>query len=175
MVHYDPFSPEVMADPYPVYRRLRAEAPAYHLEKYDAWALSRFQDIWDASMDNRHYTCLKGTTSAHLLTKVQQVTPMLNNMDPPQHTQLRSAVRRFFSPQALRSLEPTIRSLATGCLDRALERGECDVMGDFASQISVKVACVVTGVPLEDGDLMNSLVWRFFRSEERRVGKEWIT
>jgi cytochrome P450 len=101
---------------------------------------------------------------------VQQVTPMLNNMDPPEHTQLRSAVRRFFSPQALRSLEPTIRSLATACLDRALERGECDVMGDFASQISVKVACVVTGVPLEDGDLMNSLVWRFFARKPGHAG-----
>ena len=170
MVHYDPFSPEVMADPYPVYRRLRDEAPAYYLEEYDAWALSRFQDIWDASMDNKHYTCLKGTTSAHLLTKVQQVTPMLNNMDPPQHTQLRTAVRKHFAPQALRGLEPTIRELARGCLDRAAARGGCDVMADFASQISVKVACIVTGIPIEDGELLNSLVWRFFGREPGHTG-----
>jgi len=162
MLRYDPFSAEVMRDPYPVYKRLRDEAPVYHLEEYDAWALSRFEDVWTASMDNKHFSTARGTTSAHLLTKVQPVTPMLNNMDPPEHTQLRTAVRKHFSPQALRSLEPTIRELATGCLDRAMERGECDVMGDFASQISVKVACIVTGIPLEDGDLMNSLVWRFF-------------
>jgi cytochrome P450 len=169
-LHYDPFSADVMRDPYPVYARLREEAPVYHLEEYDAWALSRFEDVWNASMDNKHFTCAKGTTSAHLLTKVQAVTPMLNNMDPPEHTQLRSAVRRFFSPQALRTLEPTIRSLATACLDRAVERGGCDVMADFASQISVKVACVVTGVPLEDGDLMNSLVWRFFARKPGHPG-----
>jgi cytochrome P450 len=56
MVHYDPFSAEVMADPYPVYRQLREEAPAYYLEEYDAWALSRFGDVWNASMDNKHYS-----------------------------------------------------------------------------------------------------------------------
>jgi cytochrome P450 len=170
MLHYDPFSADVMRDPYPVYARLREEAPVYHLEEYDAWALSRFEDVWNASMDNEHLSCAQGTTSAHLLTRVQPVTPMLNNMDPPEHTQLRSAVRRFFSPQALRNLEPMIRSLATSCLDRALERGECDVMADFASQISVKVACVVTGVPLEDGDLMNRLVWRFFSRKPGHAG-----
>jgi len=170
MLRYDPFAPEQMADPYPMYRRLREEAPACYLEEYDAWALSRFQDIWDASMDNKHYTCAQGTTSAHLLTKVQQVTPMLNNMDPPQHTQLRSAVRKHFAPQALRELETTIRELSRGCLERARERGGCDVMADFASQISVKVACIVTGIPLEDGDLMNSLVWRFFGREPGHTG-----
>ena len=170
MPHYDPFSAEVMRDPYPVYKRLRDEAPVYYLEEYDAWALSRFEDVWAASMDNKHFSTAQGTTSAHLLTKVQPVTPMLNNMDPPEHTQLRTAVRKHFSPQALRGLEPTIRELATGCLDRALERGECDVMGDFASQISVKVACIVTGIPLEDGDLLNSLVWRFFGRQPGMTG-----
>src|SRR4029450_2815501 len=100
MLRYDPFSPEQMADPYPMYRRLREEAPACDLAEYDAWALSRFQDIWNASMDNKHYTCAKGTTSAHLLTKVQQVTPMLNNMDPPQHTQLSAAERKHSPTQA---------------------------------------------------------------------------
>ena len=170
MPHYDPFSAEVMRDPYPVYKRLRDEAPVYYLEEYDAWALSRFEDVWAASMDNKHFSTAQGTTSAHLLTKVQPVTPMLNNMDPPEHTQLRTAVRKHFSPQALRGLEPTIRELATACLDRALERGECDVMGDFASQISVKVACIVTGIPLEDGELMNSLVWRFFGRQPGLTG-----
>ncbi len=165
MVEYNPFAEDVMRDPHPVYKRLRAEAPVYYIEPYDAWALSKFEDIWNASTDNDHYSCASGTTSAHLLTKVQPVTPMLNLMDPPQHTVLRSQVRKHFSPQAIRELEPTIRKLATGCLDAAMERGRIDVMGDFASQISVKVACMVTGIPLEDGDLLNDLVWRFFKRE----------
>ena len=51
MVHYDPFSAEVMEDPFPVYAKLRAEAPVYKLEKYDAWAISRFEDVWTLSSE----------------------------------------------------------------------------------------------------------------------------
>jgi cytochrome P450 len=171
-VHYNPFSAEVMKDPVPIYRRLREEAPVYHIEEYDAWALSRFEDIWNASMDNKHFSAAQGTTSSHLLTKVQPVTPMLNLMDPPEHTRLRSQVRKHFSPQAIRNLEPMIRELAVGCLDAAMDKGEIDVMGELASQISVKVACVVTGIPLEDGDLLNDLVWRFFM---RKPGVDGMT
>src|SRR5262249_46332498 len=69
-----------------------------------------------------------------------------------------------------RELEAMIRELARGCLERAAPRGGCDAMADFASQISVKVACIVTGVPIEDGDLMNSLVWRFFGREPGHTG-----
>ena len=53
---YDPFSEQVIQDPYSIYARLREEAPCYHLEKWDAWALSRFDDIWTASMDADNYS-----------------------------------------------------------------------------------------------------------------------
>ncbi|MGH0037402.1 MAG: cytochrome P450 [Myxococcota bacterium] len=164
MVQYDPFSAEVMNDPHPVYARLREEAPVYHLEKFDAWALSRFEDVWNCSMDRR-FSAARGTTSAHLLTKVQPVTPMLNVMDPPQHTQLRGRMREFFVPSKVRALEPTIRELAAGCLDAARERGRMDVVHDFAAQVATKIACTVNGIPLEDGDLLNDLVQRFFKRE----------
>ena len=165
MVEYHPFSQEVMRDPYPIYAGLREEAPVYHIAEYDAWALSRFEDVWNASLDNEHFSCEQGTTSAHLLTKVQPVTPMLNLMDPPAHTELRSALRPYFAPSRVRALEPLIRRLASECLESGRERGEIDVMGDFSSQVAVKIACTVTGIPLEDGDLLNDLVWRFFKRE----------
>jgi len=171
MVEYNPFSEEVMRDPHPIYARLREEAPVYHIEKFDAWALSRFEDVWNCSMDKR-FSCAKGTTSAHLLTKVQPVTPMLNVMDPPQHTQLRTRMRDFFVPNKVRALEPTIRQLAADCLDAARERGRMDVMGDFASQVATKIACTINGIPIEDGDMLNDLVQRFFK---RQPGVEGMT
>jgi cytochrome P450 len=85
MGDYDPFAPAVMDDPQPVYRRLRDEAPAYYLPKYDAWALSRFADVWECSAHSA-FSAAKGTTPSQVLTKVQLVTPMLNLMDPPEHT-----------------------------------------------------------------------------------------
>ena len=70
MVEYDPFSEEVISgNQYPVYKQLRDEAPAYFLEKYNAWALSRFEDVWNASLDSESMICGKGTTSAQVLTR----------------------------------------------------------------------------------------------------------
>ncbi len=162
MVKYNPFDKDVMNDPHSTYRKLRAEAPVYYIEEFDAWALAKFEDIWKASMDTRHYTAAKGTTSAHLLTKVQPVTPMINMMDPPQHTKLRTAVRHHFTPAAIGKFEPIVREIAVKALDEARERGGLDVMGDMASNVSVTVACLVIGIPLEDAPMMNDLVWRFF-------------
>lgn len=163
MVHYNPFDPEVQrGDTYKVYRQLRDEAPCYYIEEFDAWALSRFHDIWEASQDTEHYTATKGTTSSHVLTKVQPVTPMLNMMDPPEHTQLRKEIRKFFMPSRVRELEPWIRELAVGCLDAKRDAGEIDVIEDFAAQVATKVACEVNGFPKEDGDLLTDLVRRFF-------------
>ena len=165
MVEYNPFSQEVMRDPHPIYKRLREEAPVYLIKEYDAWAIARFDDIWNLSSDNEHLSCEKGTTSAHLLTRVQPVTPMLNLMDPPRHTALRAQMRGYFSPKQIRALEPMIRQQAVDCLEAARERGEIDVMGELASKVAVRVACRVNGIPLEDGEMLNDLVWRFFRRE----------
>jgi cytochrome P450 len=165
MAEYNPFSEEVMKDPHPVYSRLRAEDPVHHIAEYDAWALAKFEDIWNASMDTKHYSAAKGTTSSHLLTKVQPVTPMINLMDPPQHTVLRTAVRSHFTPQVVAELEPVIRQIATESFERAAGQGGLDTMGDLASRVSVTVACLVIGIPLEDASMLNDLVWRFFKRE----------
>ncbi|RIL07951.1 MAG: hypothetical protein DCC71_01100 [Proteobacteria bacterium] len=164
MVHYDPFSAEVMEDPYPVYARLRAEAPVHFLEKYGAWALARFEDVWTLSSDPR-LSVAQGTTPSQVLTKVQPVTPMLNLMDPPDHTRLRVKLRGFLLPRAIGALEPMAREIVTQCLDEVLPKGRVDVLGEFGMRLSVRIACRAVGIPLEDAALLASLVNRFFGRE----------
>src|SRR5262245_29145283 len=168
MIDYDPYSEEVIRDPYPIYARLREEAPCYHLPKWDAYALSRFEDIWNASMDAESYTAAQGTTASHLLTKVQPVTPMINLMDPPQHTVLRSRISRFFSPGTVAKLEPQIRGFVEEAWAPLASGQGADLFNDFAAKVSVKVACIANGFPLEDSDMLNRLVWRFFA---RQIGR----
>lgn len=171
MVEYNPFSDDVIkGDPLPIYKKLRDEAPAYYLEEFDTWVLSRFADIWKASGDMKHLTAAQGTTSAHLLTRVQPVTPMINMMDAPDHTRLRSAFRKPFAAPEVAKLEPMIRELVTRCIDEVVERGTMDVLADLSSQVSVTVACTISGLPPEDGPLLNDLVWRFFKREEGHAG-----
>ncbi|HTY19111.1 MAG TPA: cytochrome P450 [Myxococcota bacterium] len=166
MIEYDPFSEVVMRDPHPIYARLREEAPCYHLEKWDAFALSRFEDIWQASMDAESYTATLGTTSSQLLTRVQPPSPMINLMDPPQHTQLRSRIARFFTPGTVRRLEPQIRRFVEDAFAPFLDRSDGDLFNDFAAKVSVKVACLANGFPMEDAEMLNRLVWRFFARQE---------
>ena len=165
MVSYDPFSDEaVRGDPHPIYTQLRSQAPVYKLENWDAYALSRFDDVWDAC-SNRNIIASRGTTASQLLTKVQPVTPMLNSMEPPDHSALRAQVRSLFLPGRMRKLDGDFRAFVTNKLEELRERDEIDFVSEFAQPLAVYVACTVAGFPHEDGALLKSLVDRFFHRE----------
>ena len=166
---YDPFSPAVLRDPLPIYRRLRDEAPAYRLEKYQAWAISRFEDVWALSSSDS-LSAARGTTPAQLLTRDQPVSPMLNVMDPPDHTRLRSVIRKCFLPKHVRAVEPVARQLVDELLDAVADRAGFDAIGDFAARLSVTVACMAIGLPVEDGPHLTKLVQRFFHHDPDAEG-----
>ena len=168
-IHYDPFLEEVRTDPLPIYKRLRDEAPAYYMPKYDAWALSRFQDIWD-SLSNNALSTTRGTTPAQLLTKDQPVYSVLNTMDPPDHTKLRSVVRKLFLPQHVRAVTPVASELAGKLLDEVADRDEFDVIGDFAARLSVTIACMAIGLPVEDGPMLTGLIQKFLTHDPSKEG-----
>jgi hypothetical protein len=165
MVRYDPFDPEIIhGDPHRIYRQLRDEAPAYYVERYDCWALSRFEDVWNAS-DDPNVSSARGSTAGHLLTKVQPLQRMLNTMDPPAHTRLRTMLRPLFSPGRMRRLEPLFRAFVVETLEGLRGRDEIDVVGDLAQPLATFVACTVAGFPREDGVMLRGLVHRFLARE----------
>ena len=105
MLDYHPFSEAVYDDPYPFYRRLRDEAPAFYLEEFDCWFLSRFEDIWTRLQDQRPLTSRAGTTTTHLLTKQTPTAPNLSSYDGPEHARIRGYFSPFFLPAAMRKSE----------------------------------------------------------------------
>ena len=172
MLDYDPFAHEIIhGDPHPIYKRLRDEAPVYYIERFDCWALSRFGDVWNAC-DDPNISSARGSTSGHLLTKIQPLQRMLNTMDPPDHTRLRAMIRPLFSPGRMRRLEPEIRRFVTEALDAARDREELDVVTGFGQPLATFVACSVAGFPREDGAMLRDLVHRFFA---RRPGFDGMT
>jgi len=170
MIAYDPFDPAVMEDPYPYYARLREEDPVHYVEEYESWAIARFQDIWDASMDNEHLTATRGSSSAYLLQKAIPALPNLNHMDPPQQTELRAAMASYFMPRRVRSLEPTIRGFVTECLDAFIARGEADAMTELGQIVAVRVGCLAVGFPERDSKYIIDLVKRFLSREAGTAG-----
>lgn len=166
---YDPFDQAIRNDPHPVYRRLRDEAPAYYMEQYDSWALSRFQDIWEVCASDA-LSNAKGAAPAQILTKDQPVVPMINVLDAPEHTKLRSAVRTLFLPRNMRAIEPEVRRIANALLDEVAGREEFDAIHDFAARLSVTVACMAIGLPIEDGPMLTDWVQRFFAHDPDSQG-----
>ena len=165
MVYYDPYMPEVIEDPYPVYARLRREAPVYYLERFDAWVLSRFEDIWQASQDRVHYSTANSTADLPFLKRQPAAMEVLSTMDPPAHTELRTLLFPHFGPAAARALESEVRQWTRRSLEPLRDRGCIDALRELAQPVAVRVACRVSGFPVEDADYLVDLVTRFMRRE----------
>jgi cytochrome P450 len=176
MIEYHPFNERVIDDPFPVYKQLRDDAPLHYIEDYDCFFLSRFEDIWNALQAQEGvFTNMQGTTSIDLLV---DRSPMgerrgeaLSSLDVPQHRELRVAVTKHFFPGVARRLEPLARDIARSSLDAVYERGECDVIHDYAMRLSVRIACTIIGIPLEDADMLVSNVNLFFQRKEGERGQ----
>ena len=170
MVEYSPFAEEIIhGDPFPIYKALRDEAPLYYLEEYDAWALSRFEDVWNACADV-NFSSVRGSTTGHILTKKLPLLRMLNIMEAPDHTKLRSTLRPHFGPGRMRKLLPEFRAYIEETLDALQDRDEIDVVTDFAQGLATFVACTVAGLPKEDGEMLRGLVAAFFERAEGVAG-----
>jgi cytochrome P450 len=144
VVRFNPFSYEFHDDPFPVYRQLRDEAPAYHDDDLGFWALSRYDDVVRALHDTDTFCSRFGIT-----LEEGSALPMLLTTDPPDHTALRRLVSRAFTPRRVADLESAIRTLSTCYLDR-LRNGAADLIVDYAAPLPMDVISKLLGVP--DGD-----------------------
>lgn len=169
-VQYDPFSDDVIhGDNHGIYKRLRDEAPVYPIEGYDAYALSRFEDVWWACAGD-FVSNASGATTAHLLTRVQPVLPLINNMDPPEHSRLRGGLRKHFMPAKVRSLQPFIEGVVDELLEPFADGETHEFVEEFAQPLAMNVGCKVIGLPVEDGDYLRDVVGRFFKREPGHSG-----
>ncbi len=149
---FDPYSPELREDPYPVYRRLRDEYPVFHNEELSFWALSRYDDVQAALLDPE--TWCSGQGVAVGLRGLRQAgpgtAPMLITMDGVRHTRMRGIVSRAFTPRRIAGLEPRIRAIARGLLDAWEGRDDVDLVHDFSAPLPTIVIAELLGVPPSD-------------------------
>jgi cytochrome P450 len=103
-VYYDPYDVEIYADPYPVFRRLRAEAPLYYNEKYDFYALSRCRDVERGLVDHQTFLSGRGAVLEMIKANLELPPGTLNFEDPPVHTARRALLSRVFTPKKMNAL-----------------------------------------------------------------------
>jgi len=146
---YDPYSEEVAYNPHPLFRRLRNEAPLYHNEEQDFYALSRFDDVERVHLDKDTYISSRGVTLSLLKANVEFPPGTVIFEDPPAHTIHRSLLSRMFTPKKVSALEPQIRSLCAELLDPLVGRGGFDFASDLGAVMPTKVVGMLIGIPDE--------------------------
>ena len=128
--YYDPYDFEIDSDPYPVWRRLRDEQPLYYNERYDFFALSRFDDVERASVDWKTYSSAKGTILELIKSGMEMPPGSIIFEDPPTHDVHRGLLSRVFTPRKVSALEPKIREFCARSLDPLIGTGGFDFIRD---------------------------------------------
>jgi cytochrome P450 len=165
---YDPFSIEAMTDPLPLYSVLRRLSGPYRLERYHAWALSRFADVWEVFTDLENFSILEGpifdvavVAAGHHNSGPPSppLDPMpgFASLDPPLHTQLRQALSGPLRPRPVSALESDTRELVRGRLDELIPKARFDLRGEYAGPVSAGVMCLIVGLPLESAPSVQEL------------------
>lgn len=151
MVEFDPYSYDVHEDPYPVYRRLRAEAPVYRNAELGFVALSRHADVLAGFRDARRFSNRHGVSlDPDAFHERAHTTMSFLGMDPPRQTRMRALVSRGFTPRRVAALEPRVREIALLHLDAIRDAGRCDFIADFAGKLPMDVISELVGVPEAD-------------------------
>ncbi len=172
MLSYDPTAPETLADPYKVYARLRDEAPAYYIESWDCWALSRFSDIWQYSNSHEHFSARFGTAPPYFLGNTLSPGVNLNHMDPPEHMPLRTELLQHFLPPVMKTMRAGIAAIVDEVTDPLLEQGTAEAFDELGQSSATRVASRVIGFPTDDEAYIRDFLARIFKSIGGAEGTE---
>ena len=158
---FDPSDAAFQQDPYPVLNAIREATPIFLNERTGQWTVTRF-DLVHALLRDRRV----GRTYTHLATneEVGRAAPdarwadftasetfSLLNLEPPDHTRIRSLLAKVFTPSSVAQMRPHLDALSAALLAAAVERCEIDLLRDYAMPYSIDVICTLLGVPTGDG------------------------
>jgi cytochrome P450 len=157
-IHDNLSAPDVIADPYPYFRQLRAEDPVHWNPLWGGWILTRHDDVQASFQDRRlsadrmspFMASLKKEEARELQPSYQIFSKWMVFTDPPQHTRLRMLVNKAFTLRRVESLRPRIQAIVDELLDRVIPAGRMELIHDFAYLLPVTVIAELLGVPARD-------------------------
>lgn len=146
-LYYDPWDVDLNADPYPMFRRIRENAPLYYNAEHDFYALSRFDDVNRALVDHQTFSSARGVVLEIIKAGIDIPPGLLIFEDPPVHDIHRSLLSRAFTPRKINSLEPMIREFTQRCLDPLVGRDRVDFVKDVGAIMPLRVVGMLFGIP----------------------------
>jgi cytochrome P450 len=148
-VYYDPYDYDIDVDPYPLWRRMRDEAPLYYNERYDFFALTRFDDVEKGLVDWKTYISGKGSVLEMIKAKIDMPPGSILFEDPPAHDHHRGVLSRVFTPKRMLAIEPKVRDFCARSLDPLVGTGGFDFITDLGAQMPMRTIGMLLGIPEE--------------------------
>ena len=159
---FDPLARDFQHNPYPVYEELRASTPIFYWEPWKLWFFTRYEDVNTLLRDRR-----LGRTMQHILPPEERYVPppaiepfarisqhSMFDKEPPEHTRLRGLVHKVFTPRRVESLRGQITTMTNQLLDAVVDKGQFELLSDFAVPLPVNVISEMLGVPVADRHLL---------------------
>jgi len=155
---YKPNEPSVLADPFPLYQRLRDEDPAHWSPRFKAWVLTRYDDVKRVCLDpcmssdrlRPFFAALPAQEAQRLADLARYLTLWMVFRDPPEHTRLRRLAARVFNVRSIHALRANVETLTHWLLDRIGDRTEFDLIAEFAGPLPAMVIMDMLGAPREE-------------------------
>ena len=164
--YYDPYDFDIDVDPYPIWQRLRDEAPLYYNEKYDFFALSRYDDVARGLVDWKRFISGKGMVLELIRAGIDFPPGNVLFEDPPIHDIHRALVAREFTPRKVRHLEDQIRDFCARTLDPCIGAGGFDFIADIGAPMPMRVIFMLLGVPEADQQALRDRIDDSLRLDE---------
>ena len=149
-LYYDPFDFDIDDDPYPIWKRLRDDAPLYYNAKFNFYALSRYEDV-SRELPNFHtYRSGRGTTIDIIMSGIDVPPGVILFEDPPLHDLHRRLLSKVFTPRRMEAIEPLTRQYCVRALDPLVGSGRFDFIEDLGAQVPMRTIGYLLGIP--EGD-----------------------
>ena len=165
-VYYDPYDWDIDTDPYPIWKRLRDEAPLYYNEKYDFYAVSRYDDVERLSVDWRTYISGKGSVVEMIKSGMEMPPGNILFEDPPAHDMHRALLSRVFTPRRVAEIEPKVREFCAQRLDQQVGSGTFDFILDLGAQMPMRTIGMLLGIPEKDQEAIRARIEDGFKMKD---------
>ena len=148
-LYYDPFDNDIDDDPYPIWKRMRSEAPLYYNEKYNFYALSRWDDVARELPNWQAYRSGRGTTADILFSGIEVPPGILLFEDPPLHDLHRRLLSKVFTPRRMLAVEDLVRDFCAKALDPLRGQDGLDFVADLGAFMPMRTIGYLLGIPEE--------------------------
>lgn len=157
-IDYRPEDPAFLADPFPLYRRMRDHDPAHWSPRLKAWVLTRYGDVKAVCLDQGmssdrlrpFFASLPGAEAQRIAEIIRYLSLWMVFRDPPDHTRLRRLVSKVFNVRSMHAMRERVAELTGWLLDRIGGRREFDFIAEFAGPLPALVIMDMLGVPREE-------------------------